>query len=56
MSMAQYGTTVNWRMIGLTVLDYGKINDSAMVPDGSGGTTPFERRSTPLPQASISSL
>ncbi|MCZ8489302.1 hypothetical protein O9992_25795 [Vibrio lentus] len=28
-------------MIGLTV-DYGKINDSAMVPDGSGGTTPFE--------------
>ena len=35
------GTTVNWRMIGLTV-DYGKINDSAMVPDGSGGTTPFE--------------
>ncbi|MBW3695085.1 hypothetical protein EK599_05240 [Vibrio sp. T187] len=24
------GTTVNWRMLGLTV-DYGKINDSAMV-------------------------
>ncbi|WP_394246743.1 hypothetical protein [Vibrio profundi] len=30
------GATVNWRMIGLTV-DYGKINDSAMV-DGK----PFE--------------
>ncbi|MCZ8498408.1 hypothetical protein O9929_11675 [Vibrio lentus] len=33
--------TTNWRMIGLTV-DDKKINDSAMVPDGSGGTTPFE--------------
>ncbi|MGF1800168.1 hypothetical protein MID13_21610 [Vibrio gigantis] len=35
------GTTVNWRMIGLTV-DYGKINDSAMVPDGPNSTKPFE--------------
>ncbi|WP_210473567.1 hypothetical protein [Vibrio crassostreae] len=35
------GTTVNWRMIGLTV-DYGKINDSAMVPDSSNSTKPFE--------------
>lgn len=38
------GTTVNWRMIGLTV-DYGKINDSAMVPMGTSpnsSTTPFE--------------
>ncbi|MGF1754670.1 hypothetical protein L4C33_13850 [Vibrio makurazakiensis] len=37
---ASVGATVNWRMIGLT-MDYGKINDSAMIPTSSG-TKPFE--------------
>ncbi|MGI9875360.1 hypothetical protein ACKVMW_07160 [Vibrio chagasii] len=35
------GAAVNWRMIGLTV-DYGKINDSAMVPNGPDSTKQFE--------------
>ncbi|MGF1885742.1 hypothetical protein L4D13_06330 [Photobacterium profundum] len=38
---ASVGATVNWRMIGMTV-DYGQINDSAKIPDGSGGYQSFE--------------